>query len=84
MTHLLYASAETVVLALVLAASAFYVVKRFLPTPLFQLRMKLALRLGRGRNPGWQRRLSTRIAPPLPVARGGCGSGGCSRCNNCG
>jgi len=72
---------QTLLVALVVGASAGYVIWRALAPRLVGWRLQQSLRLDRnGRSP-LARWLGRRLAPP--VSSGGC-SDGCSSCSGCG
>lgn len=80
----LYAMFEALVLAAMLMGCALYLCQRLMPAAMVRLRLHWSLRLGRPANPLWLRWLGSRLAPPVGVARGGCGGGGCGPCGGCG
>lgn len=71
---------QYVLIALAVALSAGYVVKRQWPGPVRRLRIACALPLLRDGRPAWLRKVGRWIAPPALGSSGACGTG----CDGCG
>lgn len=71
---------QYVVIALAVALSAAFVLKKQFPGTIRKVRVALALSLLREGRPGWLKNLGRRIAPP-GQGRGGKDCGGCSGCD---
>ncbi|MGY0612115.1 MULTISPECIES: DUF6587 family protein [unclassified Luteimonas] len=69
---------QYVVVAAVVALSAWMVLRRQFPAATRRLRMALAIPLVRDGRPEWMRTMGRRIAPPVTHGGQGCGTcGGC-------
>ncbi|HEY4530778.1 MAG TPA: DUF6587 family protein [Luteimonas sp.] len=70
---------QYVVVAVVVALSAWMLLRRQFPATARRLRLALAVPLVREGRPAWMRALGRRIAPPVVAGGGSCGS--CSGCD---
>lgn len=70
---------QYIVIALVVAISAVFVMRKQFPNATRRLRIAVALPLLREGAPAWLQRLGRRIAPPARIAGDGCG--GCNGCD---
>ena len=77
-----YAILQAVIIALIVAWSAWYASRRLLPTASRRAQARFANWVERPTHAGWLRRLG-HAAQPVQTASGGCGSSGCSTCGAC-
>ncbi|MBJ6979467.1 MULTISPECIES: DUF6587 family protein [unclassified Luteimonas] len=70
---------QYVVVAAVVALSAWMVLRRQFPLAARRLRVAVAIPMVRDGRPAWLRALGRRIAPPTPAGAKACGS--CSGCS---
>ncbi len=71
--------AQYLAIALVVAISAVFVMRRQFPNATRRLRIVIALPLLREHSPGWMKSLGRRIAPPARSI----GDSSCGGCNGC-
>ena len=70
------------IIALVVAWSAWFASRRFLPTASRRAQAHVATWFERSAHATWLRRLGHAMQP-VQTASGGCGSSGCSSCGAC-
>lgn len=77
-----YAILQAVVIALIVAWSAWFAARRLLPTASRRAQAELASWIEQPMHAGWMRRIGHSMQP-VQTASGGCGSSGCSTCGAC-
>jgi hypothetical protein len=77
-----YAIAQTLIIALVVAWSAWYASRRFLPTASRRAQAHVATWVEDSAHASWLKRIGHAMQP-VQTASGGCGSSGCSTCGAC-
>lgn len=71
---------QYVVIALVVAISAVFVMRKQFPNATRRLRIAIAVPMLREGEPPWVKAIGRRIAPPARIAGDGCG--GCNGCDS--
>ncbi|HKE48364.1 MAG TPA: DUF6587 family protein [Rhodanobacteraceae bacterium] len=77
----IYAIAQALIIALVVAWSAWYAARRLVPTASRRAQARVATWIESG-HAAWLQRLGHSLQP-VQTASGGCGSSGCSTCGAC-
>ena len=77
-----YAIAQTLIIALVVAWSAWYASRRLLPTASRRAQAHVATWVEDSAHASWLKRVGHAMQPVQTVS-GGCGSSGCSTCGAC-
>ena len=77
-----YAIAQTLIIALVVAWSAWYASRRLLPTASRRAQARVATWVEGSTHPAWMQRVGHAMQPAQATS-GGCGSSGCSTCGAC-
>ena len=78
----MYAIAQTMIIALVVAWSAWYASRRLLPTASRRAQARVATWAEGSAHASWLRRIGHAMQP-VQAASGGCGTSGCSTCGAC-
>ena len=76
-----YAIAQALIIALIVAWSAWYAARRLVPTASRRAQARVATWFESG-HAAWLQRLGHAMQP-VQTASGGCGSSGCSTCGAC-
>jgi hypothetical protein len=77
-----YAIVQTLIIALIVAWSAWYASRRLLPTASRRAQARVAAWVEGPAHPAWLRRVGHAMQP-VQTTSGGCGSSGCSTCGAC-
>ena len=77
-----YAIAQALIIALVVAWSAWYAARRLVPTASRRAQARLATWIETSQRSAWLRRVGHAMQP-VQTTSGGCGTSGCSTCGNC-
>jgi hypothetical protein len=75
--------AQSLVVALIVAACAWAAFARYAPRTAWRLRAALSFAFERPGRPAWSRRVGAWLRPAVPIVTG-CGSGASSACSACG
>jgi hypothetical protein len=77
-----YAIAQTLIIALVVAWSAWYASRRLLPTASRRAQARVATWVEGSTHSAWLARIGHALQP-VQTTSGGCGTSGCSTCGAC-
>ncbi len=74
---------QSLVIGLLVLASAVSVFRRMAPRAAWQAQARLSFALERPGRPAWLRRFGLALRPPMQATASACGTGGCNACNGC-
>jgi hypothetical protein len=77
-----YVIVQTLIIALVVAWSAWYAARRLLPTASRRAQARVATWVEASAHPAWLQRVGHAMQP-VQATSGGCGTSGCSTCGAC-